>query len=91
MTKYILEPEIAEMGDSSAEALQAVSQTSCRVLKEPGPSIQWDQRFVTGDKIYCVYPTPDEKMVREHAARGGVPADHIDAVNAVIDPTTAEG
>lgn len=60
------------------------------MLQELGPSIQWVQSYVTDDKIYCVYIAPDEAMVREHAARGGFPANRVSQVREVIDPTTAE-
>jgi hypothetical protein len=46
--------------------------------------------YVTGDQIYCVYRAPNEEMVREHAQRGGFPADRVSEVATVIDPTTAE-
>ena len=55
-----------------------------------GPAIQWVQSYVTGDKIYCVYIAPNEDAVREHATKGGFPANRISEVKAVIDPTTAE-
>jgi hypothetical protein len=45
---------------------------------------------VTGDKIYCVYIAPSEEMVREHAQRGGFPANRVSAVRTMIDRTTAE-
>ena len=90
MPKYVIEREITGVGDSPAEALQAVSQKSCSVLRELGPQIQWVQSYVTGDKIYCVYIAPNEEIIREHAARGGFPANRISEVKAIIDPTTAE-
>ena len=90
MPKYIIEREIPGVGGSTADALQAVSQTSCNVLQELGPQIQWIQSYVTGDKIYCVYIAPNEEMIREHASRGGFPANSISEVKNVIDPTTAE-
>jgi len=90
MPKYVIEREIPNVGKSTAEALQAVSQTSCSVLKELGPQIQWVHSYVTDDKIYCIYIAPNEEMVREHATRGGFPANRISKVKAVIDPTTAE-
>jgi len=90
MPKYVIERDIPGVGDSPADALQAVSQTSCNVLTELGPSIQWGQSYVTGDKIYCVYIAPNEDIIREHATRGGFPANRISEVRAVIDPTTAE-
>jgi Protein of unknown function (DUF4242) len=90
MPKYVIEREIAGVGASPAEALRAVSQTSCSVLNELGPSVQWVQSYVTDDKIYCVYIAPNENLIREHATRGGFPANRISEVKAVIDPTTAE-
>jgi hypothetical protein len=60
------------------------------VLKAMGPEIQWLHSYVTGDKVYCVYLAPDEAAVREHAQRGGFPANRISAVRRMIDPTTAE-
>jgi hypothetical protein len=90
MPKYVIEREIPGAGDLSAEQLQGVSQTSCNVLNELGPQIQWVQSYVTGDKIYCVYIAPNEEMIREHASRGGFPANKISEVKTIIDPTTAE-
>ncbi len=90
MPKYVIERDIPGVGASTADALQAVSQTSCSVLNELGPQIQWIQSYVTDDKIYCVYIAPNEEMIREHASRGGFPANRISEVRNVIDPTTAE-
>lgn len=90
MPKYVIEREIAGAGDLSADQLQGVSQTSCNVLNEMGPQIQWVQSYVTGDKVYCVYIAPNEEMIREHASRGGFPANKISEVKNIIDPTTAE-
>jgi hypothetical protein len=59
------------------------------VLNAMGPQIQWRESYVTGDKLYCVYLAPDEATVREHARRGGFPADAVNQVTNVIDPTTA--
>ena len=90
MPKFVIEREIPGVGNSPAEALQAVSQTSCSVLRELGPQIQWIESYVTDDKIYCVYIAPNEEMIREHATRGGFPANRISEVRSIIDPTTAE-
>ena len=90
MPKYVIEREITGVGNSPAEALQAVSQTSCSVLRELGPQIQWLESYVTDDKIYCVYIAPNEDVIREHATRGGFPANRISEVKTIIDPTTAE-
>lgn len=90
MPKYVIEREIPGAGNLSEEELRGVSQTSCGVLQNMGPQIQWVQSFVTGDKVYCLYIAPDEEMIRRHAEQGGFPANRISEVRAVIDPTTAE-
>jgi len=90
MPKYVIEREIPGAGKLSPAELQAISQTSCGVLRGMGPQIQWLQSYVTGDKVYCIYIAPDEATVRDHARQGGFPANRVSAVVAVIDPTTAE-
>lgn len=90
MPKFVIERELAGAGKLPPQELKAISQKSCGVLHGMGPKIQWVQSFVTDDKIYCVYVAPDEESVREHARKGGFPADVVARVRSVIDPTTAE-
>lgn len=90
MPKFIIEREMPGAGGLPAQDLQGAAQTSCNVLRQLGPEIQWVESYVTGDKIYCVYVAPNEEMIREHAKRGGFPADRVSKVERMIDPTTAE-
>ena len=90
MPRYVIERDLPGAGDLSAEEVRAISQKSCAVLGELGPRIQWEHSYVTGDRIYCVYIAPDEAMIREHAQRGGFPANRISRVERVIDPVSAE-
>ena len=90
MPKYVIERDIPGAGQLSAQDLQAISQKSCSVLGELGPQIQWVHSYVTGDKVYCLYIAPNEDLVREHATRGGFPANRVSEVHGIIDPTTAE-
>ncbi len=90
MPKYVIEREIPGAGNISAEDMQGISQKSCSVLNELGPSVQWVQSYVTEDKIYCIYIAPNKEMVLEHAKRGGFPANSVSQVKRMIDPTTAE-
>ena len=90
MPKYVIERDIPAAGKLSAPELKAILQKSCGVLSKMGPQIQWLQSYVTGDKVYCAYIAPDEKVVREHARQGGSPANRVSEVTTVIDPTTAE-
>jgi hypothetical protein len=90
MPKYVIERELPGAGALSREQLKSISQKSCGVLDELGSQIQWIHSYVTGDKIYCVYLAPSEQLIREHAKRGGFPANRISAVTRMIDPTTAD-
>ena len=90
MPKYVIERELPGAGKLTSEQLQAISQTSCGVLRNLGPEIQWVQSYVTDDKIYCIYIAPDEQLIRKHATQGGFPANRISEIRTVIDPTTAE-
>jgi len=90
MPKYIIEREIPHAGALSAEELKVISQKSCGVLQQLGPSIQWVQSYVTEDKITCVYIAPNAEIILEHARLGGFPADRVLEVATIIDPTTAE-
>ena len=90
MPKYVIERNIPGAGSLTPEQLQSISQKSCGVLRSMGPQIQWVQSYVTGDRVYCIYIAPDEKSIREHAERGGFPADRVSEVTSIIDPTTSE-
>ena len=90
MPKYIIEREIPNAGDLTAQDLQGISQKSCSILKNMGPQIQWVESFVTQDKVYCTYIAPNEDEIRKHATEGGFPANSIAEIKTVIDPTTSE-
>jgi len=90
MPKFVIERHIPGLGKLTSAELKAISLKSVGVLREMGPQIQWLHSYVTEDKLYCVYLAPDEAAVREHARRGGFPADRVMAVRRLIDPGTAE-
>jgi hypothetical protein len=90
MPKFVIEREIAGLGTFTPEEMRATAQKSRAVLAELSPRVQWLQSYVTDDKMYCVYIADDAELVREHARRGGFPADQVSLVSQTIDPTTAE-
>ncbi len=73
-----------------AAALAGLAAASNAVLRDLGPDVQWLESYVTDDKIYCVYIAPDEATVREHATKGGFPANRVSKIATMIDPTTSE-
>jgi hypothetical protein len=90
MPKFVIERDLPGAGKLSADQLHGISAKSCSVLQQLGPQVQWLQSYVTDDKIYCVYIAPNAEIIREHAKRGGFPANRISEVKTTIDPTTAE-
>ena len=90
MPQFVIERDMPGVGGLGASELKGASEKSCSVLRDLGPEIQWVHSYVTGDKIYCIYNAANEEFVREHARRGGFPADCVARVVSTIDPTTAE-
>jgi hypothetical protein len=89
MKTYVIEREIPGAGDLTADQLKGISQTSCGVLKQMN-DIQWIHSYVTGNKIYCIYKAKNEELIKEHAKKGGFPANKISEVANVISPATAD-
>lgn len=89
MKTYVIERNIPGAGEFTAEKLKDISKTSCSVLKDMGPGIQWVQSYVTDNKIFCIYKAQDEELLREHAKKGGFPITAIYEVSSVISPATA--
>lgn len=90
MKTYLIERHVPGAGNLTAEELKAISQTSCGVLENMGSSIVWNQSYVVGDKFFCIYQAENENLIKEHAAKGGFPANVIYEVKNKISPATAE-
>jgi len=90
MKTYVIEREIPEAGKLNAQQLKGISQTSCKVLKEMGSvNIKWLHSYVTEDKIYCIYNALNKELLKEHAKKGGFPANKISELSTTINPETA--
>jgi hypothetical protein len=90
MPKYVIEREVVGAAKMTPEELYTLSCKSNEVLTAMAPIIQWNHSYVTDDKLYCVYIADSAETVREHARRGGFPANVVTQVAAMIDPTTGE-
>ncbi|HEY0680665.1 MAG TPA: DUF4242 domain-containing protein [Chitinophagaceae bacterium] len=89
MKTFVIERDIPNAGKFTPEQLKGISQTSCGVLKEMGPKIQWIHSYVTGNKIYCIYKAENAELIYEHARKGGFPANSVSEVANIISPATA--
>jgi hypothetical protein len=93
MPKYVIEREIPGAGKLSEKDVHDISASSNKVLQDmasEGKDVQWIESYVTGDKVFCVYKAANADVIREHAKRGGFPANAIHQITRVIDPTTGE-
>ena len=90
MKRYLIEREIPGAEQLTTEDLRGIATRSCNVLRTMGPEIQWIQSYVTENRITCVYLAANEEIVRQHASRGGFPANRVAEVVAMMDPTTED-
>lgn len=89
LRKYIIERNVPGVGTHPREAYCGIAQQSKDVLVKQGIGIQWLESFVVRDKTYCVYLAESEDIIHEHARLSGFPADRIEPVAIVIDPSFA--
>jgi hypothetical protein len=92
MPQFVIErnlPGAAKLSDGEIQKISAKSNSVLHDMKAEGTAIKWDHSYVAGDKIYCVYDAPSEQAVRDHAKRGGFPADKVTPVARVISPASA--
>lgn len=86
MPQFVIERDVPGAHELSEDQLREIALKSIGVLDDMGPEIRWVHSYVTQDKIYCVYCAPDAEVIREHARRGGLPADRVSAVRRLLDP-----
>jgi Protein of unknown function (DUF4242) len=89
MNRYIIQRNVPGAGQLSAQELQSIARKSVEVLDSMDGGIQWNESFVTGDNLFCIYLADGEDELREHGRRGGFPVDGIFQVTGAFDPTTA--
>ena len=89
MKKYVIERDIPKIGSLSSQQVREAACKSNGVLEELGPDIQWQESFITADKMFCVYLAKNEEVLQKHADLSGFPATKVTEVGKVIDPTTA--
>ena len=90
MPKFVIEREIAGAGKQTTEEFRKAAADSNKVVRMLGPDIRWLHSYVTTDKIYCIYVAPDRDILLEHARCLGIPANRIEQVAIVLDPSSGE-
>ena len=89
MKRYIIERDIAGIGQFSTTELCGAARASNGALSEIGDGIQWQHSYVAGDKTFCVYLAEDEAAINKHAELSGIPVSKVTEISQIIDPLTA--
>lgn len=90
MNRFIIERNIPGASALTEAQLAEISRTSNAAVASLGMPYRWVTSYVAGDKVYCVHETDDVETIREHARRGGFPADLVSIVANEFGPHTAE-
>jgi Protein of unknown function (DUF4242) len=90
MKRYVIEREIPGASEMSETELAEIAAKSNSVVEGLGVPYRWITSYVAGDKIYCVHEADNEEAIREHARRGGFPANSVTMVANEFGPHTAE-
>ena len=91
MPKFMIERNVAGASTLSAEDLRDISAKSNAVVAGLGEPYTWCTSYVAGDKIYCVHEAESADAIYRHAREGGLPADNVTEIAAVIGPETGQG
>jgi hypothetical protein len=72
MPRYLIE---RAYGQAEQEAMQNIGHRMKQVAEESFPDVTWEHSHVVSDesgiKTFCVYESPTEELLHEHANRVG--------------------
>jgi hypothetical protein len=89
MSTFLIEREIPGASTLTRAELAEITAKSNDVVAGLGVPYRWVTSYVAGDKIYCVHETEHADTIREHAERGGFPANVVVEVAEQIGPDFA--
>jgi hypothetical protein len=87
MKTFLIEREIPGASNLTHEELRGITSTSNDAVASLNKPYKWLHSYVAGDKVYCVHQADSEDVIREHASRGGFPANLVVEVRNVFDST----
>ena len=90
MKRYVIEREIPGASELSEAQLAEIAAKSNDVVASLGVPYRWITSYVAGDKIYCVHEADNEDAIREHARRGGFPANAVTVIANEFGPHSAQ-
>ncbi|MDR6612550.1 DUF4242 domain-containing protein [Leifsonia sp. 1010] len=90
MKTFLIEREVPGASSLSHDELVEIACTSNAAVESLGVPYRWITTYVAGDKLYCLHAADSAELVREHARRGGFPANLVAEVVTEFGPQTAE-
>lgn len=90
MKRYLIERDIPGASDLTEAQLADIAKRSNTVVSSLGVPYRWITSYVAGDKIFCIHEAEDEGVIREHARRGGFPANKVTVIADEFGAHTAE-
>jgi hypothetical protein len=90
MSTFVIERNIPGASQMTHQQLKEIATASNAVVDSLGVAYRWHHTYVAGDKLYCIHETDDADTVREHARRGGFPAEVVAEIVATFGPETAD-
>ena len=91
MKTFLIEREIPGASELTDEELRGITSTSNDAVASLDKPYTWLHSYVAGDKVYCVHQAESADVIREHAQRGGFPANLVAEVSATFDSTGPRG
>ncbi len=89
MQRFVIERDIPGAAKLTEEQLAEIARKSVATMESLGVPYRWITSYVAGDKIYCIHEADDGDTIREHARRGGFPANAVTPVANEFGPQTA--
>jgi hypothetical protein len=90
MSTFVIERNIPGASQLTHQQLKEIATAANAVVDALVVAYQWHHTYVAGDKLYCIHETDDADTVREHARRGGFPAEVVAEIVATFGPETAD-
>ena len=90
MPRFLIERDIPGASELTEQQLAEIARKSNASMQSLGVPYRWITSYVAGDKVYCIHEADDEETIREHARRGGFPANSVTIVANEFGPGTAD-
>lgn len=90
MQGFIIERDIPNASELSAEQLREIARQLCEAIAMLGKPYRWHRSYVADNKFYCVHEAETEEDILQHARCGRYPSDRVTRISAMIEPMTPE-